>query len=365
MGLKTYPRFKRGQGIKEFNKLSRQEQKIINDFVKYVSISSSSPKRLDNNKRSITQFRYVVRKPFKNLTLADLRAYLALLNNSDLTRSSQNELKASIKRFLKWYFNDWSKRFENLRDIKLKFGINEKKINAQTIPKKDEIERLVNAEKRLLWKTYLIASYESGLRPIELRTITWDKIQEEKEEFTSLKVYSSKTSKSRVTYVKEATKYLNKLRVVNKNKTPLVFPSPKDINKPMTKDLVSWWLTNLSKKVLGRKITPYMLRHARATELYTNSKVPDSIVKKFLGHSIDMRDVYTHLSETDVKEAMAKSVYNFEDLDQKEKHRLEKEIEDLKEKIKIMGKHAQDIKEMLNPSDLEEIKLFIRGKKKK
>ncbi|MBT7661054.1 tyrosine-type recombinase/integrase [archaeon] len=330
MKFKEYPRFKRGEGIKVFNALSKKEQKIILDFVGYVSISSSSEKRLENNKRSITQFRNVVSKPFDKLTLEDLRNYLALLNKSDITRSSQNELKASIKRFLKWHFKDWSDRFQNLSDIKLRFGINEEKINAQTIPKKEEIERLVNAEKRLMWKTYLITSYESGLRPIELRTITWDRISEEKGEITSLKVYSTKTKKSRVTYVKEATKYLRKLRQVSAGDTPLVFPSPKDKNEPLKKDLVSWWLTKLSKDILGRKITPYMLRHARATELYTNADIPDSIVKKFLGHSLDMRDVYTHLSTTDVKDAMAKSVYSFEDLDEEKKHELKLEIEELR-----------------------------------
>lgn len=364
MKFKEYPRFKRGEGIKVFNKLNKKEKKIITDFVNYVSISSSSQKRLENNKRSITQFRYIITKPFNKLTLKDLRNYLALLNNSDLTRSSQNELKASVKRFLKWYFKDWSDRFQNLSDIKLKFGMNEEKINAQTIPKKEEIEKLVNAEKRLMWKTYLIASFESGLRPIELRTITWDRVIEEGKEITALKIYSTKTSKSRVAYVKEATKYFRKLRQVSTGETPLVFPSPKDIHKPISKDLTSWWLTNLSKKILGRKITPYMLRHARATELYTNAEIPDSIVKKFLGHSMDMRDVYTHLSNTDVKDAMSKSVYNFEDIDEEKKHKLELENEEIKKELKeirkLMDKDLADLRKKVESNAEEKMKAMIK-----
>ena len=338
--MKKYPRFKRGEVQKAYSKLPKGEREIIEQFIKYVSITSSSDKRLENNRRTLTQFRYVVERDFDKVTLQDLRDYLSLLKASKNTNSTQNAYKASIKRFLRWRFKDWSERFQNLEDIKLHMKMNEEKINSETLVSKEDVEAIVKAEKRTYWKAFFLTLYESGLRPSELRNITWGKINLNVEgDISELNVFATKTHRARSVYVSEATFYLRKLKEQREDiNNPLVFPAQRDKSKPIRKDTACHWLGRISQEVLGRKIFPYILRHSRATELYTNAKIPDKIAQKFLGHSKSMGDVYTHLSNKDVKEAVGKTIYKFEDLPPEKKHELENKVDTLKKEVRELSK---------------------------
>lgn len=360
--MKEYPTFKRGEVQKVYSKLPKGEREIIDKFVKYVSITSSSDKRLENNKRTLTQFRYILKKSFDKITLQDLRNYLALLKGSKNTNSTQNEYKASIKRFLRWKFKDWSDRFQNLADIKLHMKMNEEKINSETLVSKEDVEKIMKAEKRTYWKTFFISLYESGLRPSELRNITWDKIKFNVDgDISELNVYATKTHKARSVYVSEATFYLQKLKEQREDiNNPLVFPAQRDHSKPIRKDTACHWLGRISQEVLGRKIYPYILRHSRATELYTNANIPDKIVQKFLGHSKSMGEVYTHLSNKDVKEAVGKTIYKFEDLPPEKKHKLEEEIDLLKKNGQETAKNMSELIEIFQKN--REISKFIAKK---
>lgn len=356
--------FKRGESEKLFNKLAPKEKQEINDYVKYVSITSKSQRRLDNNKRSLLTFRKAIGKPLSNTTLKDLRDFLALLNNSERTQSSRNELKHTIKRFLKWKFKDWSERFDNLSDIKLVMKMNEEKINSNTLLTKEDVETIVKAEPRLLWKAFFMTLYESGLRPIEVRTLLWKNIKfnVDKDDISEINIFASKTSKARSVYVKESTFYLKKLK--EQSKTELVFPSPRDKTKPMGKELPAMWLKRISKKVLGRQVYPYILRHSRATELYTNANIPDKMVQKFLGHSKSMGDVYTHLSNKDIKEAVSKTIYKTEDIPEEKKHALELKIEKMQQAQDIQGElNAIIIKkitgEKINQQDSQRLAILL------
>lgn len=356
--MKEFPTFKRGEVQKLYGKLPKKEKEIIADYVKYVSISSSSQRRLKNVERSLTQFRILTKKDFDKVTLSDLRDFLAMLNRSNKTQATRNEIKHTIKRFLRWKFKDWSDRFDNLSDIKLHMGINEEKLNANTILKKEDIDKIKDAENSIFWQAFFITLYESGLRPIELRTLTWDRIRFDiEDDISEINIFATKTHKARSVFVKEATYYLK--RVKEESNSEYVFPSVRDKYKPMGKEPPAVWLKRISEKVLGRAITPYILRHTRATELYTNSDLPDKVVQKFLGHSKSMSDVYTHLSSDGVKNAMSKSVYKKRKiLSKKEEDKLQKRVEYLEknfEASKKLLKYAEEIIKLQSQSLLGEI----------
>ncbi len=331
MNYKEYPKFKRGGVQKKYIKLPKGDKEIITRFLEYISITSKAQTRIENNKRALTHFRIIIGKSLSKITLEDLRGYLTLLNNSKNTNATQNDFKASIKRFLKWHYKDWSDRFNNLSDIRLYMRMNEEKINADTLLKKEEIEKIMKAEPKLYWKTFFITLYESGLRPKELRTLPWQNVKLNIDgDISEISVYATKTNRTRAVYVKEATLYLKRLYEQRKGNNPLVFPAPQDTTRPLSKSTVNVWINRLSKKAIGRNIFPYILRHSRATELYTNAGISDKIAQKFLGHSKSMSDVYTHLSNKDIKEALGKTIYNLEEISPEKKHVLEKQIERLK-----------------------------------
>ena len=125
----------------------------------------------------------------------------------------------------------------------------------------------------------------------------------------------------------------------------------------MGKEYPAMWLKRISLKILGRQVYPYILRHSRATELYTNADIPDKTAQKFLGHSKSMGDVYTHLSNKDVKEAMSKTIYKQRQIISPEKkHKLEKQIEKLEQKQK-----DSDKKVAILVKSIEDITKAIKG----
>ena len=258
MKYTQYPRFARGEVAALYAALPAGERAVIDAFVKYVSISSSNRTRLENNRRSLTHLRVIVNKDFTHIELEDLRSYLTLLNYSHLTNASRNEIKATIKRFLRWKFKDWSSRFDELRDLKLVTGRNESKINASTILKEEEVERIVRTETRLHWKAFFLALYETGFRPKEIRTLRWSNITfNVRRNVSRIHILATKTSRARSAFVNGATHFLQehrKMQVDSPN--DYVFPAPRDPSKPVGKDIVSKWLRGLTLREIGRPVTP-------------------------------------------------------------------------------------------------------------
>lgn len=330
--LNEYPTYKNGEVNTIFEGLPQQEKKVIEQYIDYRAIKVTSKDKLSDIRRHITQLRHITEKDLNKLTLKDVRDFLTLLNKSERELAGKDDIKVNIKNFLKWKFKNWSKRFEDLKDIHTSSReklINYKRINGNTLPTKEEIEIMLDAEPRLFWKTFFITLYESGMRPIELRLLKWSDVKFNVDgDVSEIAVYSTKTDKARTVYVNQATGYLKLLRDRTKTDTPLIFPSPYGKTKPISKPTVTQWLRRLSLTSIGREISPYFLRHKRAKELYIEQKgVSDEVAQKFLGHGKDMRTIYTRLSKEDVKEAMSKIVYNVDNVPEKTKHELEKRID--------------------------------------
>lgn len=337
--LKEYPKFKRGEIWRFYDKLSSSEKKLLEDYMTYRKARGVSAERdLLDIKRYILQLRYILQKDFRKIGLNEVRQITAVINASWLKNEVKNGLKIDFKNFLKYAFPDWSIRFADLQDIKQSSkSRNEERINAQTIYAKQDIEKLMKHETRIFWKAFLMTQYEAGLRTIECRTLKWDSIKFNVDgDISEIGIYATKTSKARTVFVKEATFYLQKLKEEQENtgmKSIYVFPSRSKKNMPVDKNSVSSWFRNLSKKALGRNGWNYLLRHSRATELYRladENKISKETAIRFMGHSSDMSKTYTHLDKQEIKNMLKNQVYKLEELPEEKRHKLEIEIDELK-----------------------------------
>jgi integrase len=240
-------------------------------------------------------------------------------------------------------FKDWSYRFNNLDDIKLNGNVmNERKINSQNIFSDGDISNLLKAETKPFWRAYLMLCYEAGLRTIEGRTIKWEDIKFNiDEDISEIKVFSTKTKTARTCFIKDATFYLKKLQEMQeaeKTKGIYVFNSGRKdkLNNPISKSAVNVWFRRLTKRVLGKELWCYLLRHSRATALYKlakENKISKDTAISFMGHSNDMSKKYTHLDIEDIKKMMRNQVYNLSELAPEKKASLEKEISELKKQL--------------------------------
>lgn len=350
--LNKYPKFKRGEIEEFYNKLSRGEKTLIGDYLKFRRARGvSTEEKISDIRRYIIQLRLILERDFNKLNLKDMRSLLAIINDSHLSDNVKNNLKIDIKNFLKFLFKDWSVRFSNFDDIKVSANKkNEKKLNPKSILKKEDIEKLVKHEKSNYWKALFLTQYEGSLRTKEVRFLKWDDIIFNVDgDISEINIYATKTKKSRIIFVKEATFYLQKLKEEQENtqtKGVYIFHSKIDINRPISKGAVSIWMRALSQKALGHKIWNYLLRHSRGTELYRlakEGKIAKDTAIKFMGHSEDMSEFYTHLDESDVKEMLKNQIYKLEDLPEEKKHELEVRIDEQDKKISSLYKILEKI----------------------
>jgi len=366
--LKQYPKFKRNEIEEYYKTLKKVSIETIKEYLQYRQARGVSSKRkLADIRRTIIQFHYIFQKDYNKIELKDLREYLALLNTSYLTQSTKNNIKIDLKNFLKFLFKDWNDRFSNLEDIRLNGGgRNEEKINSKTIFSKRDIENLMKHENKMFWKAFLMVQYEGGLRTIETRMLKWKDIDLNCEgDISEINIYATKTQKARSIFVKEATFYLNKLREEQENKgekSDYVFHSIKNKDKLICKSNVNYWFKNLCMKALGREGWNYLLRHSRATELYTlakQNKIAKDTAIAFMGHSEDMSNTYTHLDSKEVKKMLKEQVYKLEDLPEQEKNELRNEIKSIKTILKtlLIGgvKEIQLLDKTLNKKQLNEM----------
>lgn len=352
-----------------YNVLSEKEKQHLQRFKDYLLISASEG-RAKESLREILRFKRIVGKDLFSLDLEDLRYFLKELKQSPFADHTKNKIKGYVQRFLRWGFKDWSERFDEFEDIKFNSDAQNKKlINAETILTTKDIEKLLEAEPSLYWKTFLMTQAEAGLRTKEARELTWDKVDFEDDGFTTLNIPSKKnqtgTTKINPVVVKIAGNFLKALKEEQRKreiKSPYVFPSPANPNKPISK-AVNLWFNSLCKKALGREGNNYLLRHAKGTAL--QEKVRKGELSKdnaitFMRHSEKMFDkIYSHMSKEDIKSLIKKQVYNTQEFTKEEKGELvkmKKEVQLLKQQEK---ETAKVITEILNKLEQAE------GKKKK
>ncbi|MGZ5516526.1 MAG: tyrosine-type recombinase/integrase [Limisphaerales bacterium] len=360
--MESYPDFKPGEAGQLYLSFSESDQTHISDFFLYCKASCNERKAKDI-RRILIQFRHITGTGLDNLTISDLRRFLVLLNQSRKEPWTKHDIKAYLKRFLKWRFKDWSERFDGLRELRgERTGVNEKKINAKTLLKKDEIQTIMEREQNFEIKTFFIALYESGMRPSELRTLKWQDVAFNIDaDVSEINVFMTKNKTAKTTFIKEATFYLRRLQFGATS--DYIFPSRENNNVPISDNTATRWINTLGRHI-GRRIYPYLLRHTRAQELYTlvdENKLAERIVQKFLGHSKSMMEIYSKLNTKVLKEAVTKTIYKVAELPEEKKHELELKIDLLLRKNEILTQHFPAISELFaTDSTIEELVLELK-----
>lgn len=327
---KEYPSYKNITLESVYNTLSFGNKKLVDDFLNYCKITAgeSSIKKIYG---VIVQSVDVFEKPLDKLDLEDLRKFLALLNSSNRSIETQNDIKKILKRFLRWKYKDWSLRFEEFRDIRTKDGMNHEKLNSSTILTSDELQMIINNVESLKFKSLILLMFESAGRPEEVLKLKWKDINFEKAE---VKLYSAKTGKTRVNPINKSLAQLKRYKeecfYPFAGSDDFVFPNPRNKEKHITVQAINDYFSKLEKRLkLTKRFFPYIIRHTRLTELHT--KLSPKIYEKFAGHSIQVGvKRYAHISNDDVRRELTEKIYNIKELSPTEKNELKREIEMLK-----------------------------------
>lgn len=268
-----------------------------------------------------------------------------------------NEIKIMIKSFVCWHYEDFSKRFRNLDRISREQK-RDKTYSPEQMLKKEDIEKLVQEEPETRWKCFFLLYFYGGFRPVEVCQLMWKEITFQ-EEGCFVKIVSKKNHKEFQKYIPEnVCFYLKKLKDSNYD-SEYVFPTKRKFlnttkkdkervsigDKPMTRSGVYQHLLPLAKRVLGKHINPYILRHSIATILYNRDDLKDDDVAQQLGHSKAMKETYSHLSIDKIRERMRKIYIKPEDLPPEKKAEFERKLAEQTNLIKETKERYETLSE--------------------
>lgn len=320
--------------------LLMKKDALIN-HLEFKKTSINSQNKLNDIERYLRKFLDFVNKPLSKLKEEDIVKFLNSLKYSIRTI---NDIKTHIKVFIRWNYSDWSSRFRNLDKI-CKQQRPPRAYEPEQMVSIKEIEKLVKAEKDLMWKSYWLVFFYGGFRPSEACGLKWEQIFFEPKG-TIIKIRTSKTGKDFYKSLPGNVEHLLK-EWKGYNHSDFVFPSPIKNNAPILARSVCGRLKRLSKRVLGKAVVPYALRHSIATILYKNDKIKDTDTAKQMGHSKSMKETYMNLSEDDLKGKARNIWIKTKPLTPEEKDEIKKLRDAFNETIKlfIAGERAKTPKE--------------------
>lgn len=330
------PHYKLGELDEKLKEIKGKDKEALDGFLKKCSISAN-PKKVDKIRKLLVQFYDVTELPLTKQTKESIDSFLVVLNKSDKSYWTLDELKVYVKQFLKWYYKDLS-LIENFKASGKK-QLNPK-ITENNLITKDELEKMLRQAESFKESAYLLCAWTTGARPQELLDMKWQDVKFE-DKVADITLYSSKTKKARTFPVVEKT-----MKALWDWKEHYSFPdvSPKDYvfpsrwrDKQLTTAGVNKMLRRLAKKAgIKKDVWGYLFRHSQATRLY--EELPQQIVEKLMGHK-NMAGVYAHISSKKAREELLKKVYNIEELteqDKKEIAELKKEISELKKRVSLL-----------------------------
>lgn len=345
--LKSYPKFKRFEGEKIFKKLSKSEQKLIEDYLFYRQ--SCGLQNVLELRRMILQIRHIIEVDFKKFK--DLNQHtrlVVLINQSYWSDSVKKNLKIDLNNFFGEYLFPklWTKRFERVYSNKNaeKGKEGKKKID---IPSDEEIEKLINTENSTYWKTFLLVQAGTGARTKEVRCIEIKRITYNSDGTTTIEIHMTKTGKDKVVFVdSQTTFWIKKLIKEYEDNGKLgkyLFQQRGNPDKPISRSIVNYWFKSLSQKATGKHYIPYSLRHRKATQLYKlakNNQIAESTALKLMGHSKSQMGTYDHTPKEEDIRILKEQAFNLE-LSPERKHELELKIDNLTKIINLQIKYME------------------------
>lgn len=319
-------------------------------------------------------------KDFAEWNSKDIIEVLEKVEIEDISESSKNEYRRTLRKFFKWLKGD---EWEGLQSLKGE----RKHPKKPDVLTKDEVLLLIESAIHPRDKAAIALLYDGGLRVGELASITFKDLTFNN--YGGKAKVRGKTGERLVPFVM-AEPYIKNWIQLHPNPRPneslFVGTGNKNFGKPMFYESYQNLIKRAVKKSgIGKKVTPHILRHTRATHLA--SKLTESEMCHYLGWQLGsgMPKVYVHLSGRDIDKAIYSKVYGLKTEDSQEEEKIRpvacprcKEncgptseycyrcgMPLKEEKIFELEKHSKELRKEFfelaaeNPSMLKEVNLFM------
>ena len=330
-------------------KVTPTNRKIIDSFLIDVR-GSAGESRTKNIERIMIQTCDVTQTPLNKWDYSVLSKFLALLNKSDKANHTKNDIKKAVKRFLKFYYEDWNKRFRGLQNggIQQKKGINKKRIGKDKLLSPEDFQKLVKGCDRFYFKALFSLAWDTSARPSEMLKLRWEDI-----DFNNNRVKLTRYKTGNVSWIPlDPEGSLIHLQNHNNNfifpgvtLKDYVFPSPQNREESISSQGVQSYLKTLGKKTINREdLFMYIFRHTRLNDL--RKKLSPDMYEMYADHSLEVgMQMYGHNDSEDLEQEMFDKVFKTSVLTKAEKD----EIKELKKQLEGLRKNSvskQDVLKM-------------------
>jgi integrase len=331
-------------------KLSSKNQELWDKFSMHLNNIAVTQKRKD---KVWTMYQVIVRGlgDLDKITRTDVEAFVNKLHTNKFKRldnvpysgSTKSDIKKFLRTFFKWHKGEDEYFPSEVRWIRTRIAKDERP-DKKEIVNLPEVKKLANAFQNMEHKIMTLILFDSGFRINELLTmkckhLTWEPYEDKKKCFW-VECIESKTETRKIPiplFTEDIQSYINSINFNGKDSKEPLFSS--------SYSSYSMNLRNISKKIIGRILSPHSLRHSSAT--YYGPKINNIFVlNKRLGWTIGSTqgEIYVHPSGIDQNEAV-KPIYTNEVV------KLRGENEELLERVTKLENELKKAK--LEPEMLE------------
>lgn len=282
--------------------IDKHQKQSILMFIDELKMKGFSPFRIMAYAYTLVELARICRKDFSNLTSMDFRYYVnRLLNEKKNKHSTIREKMMRIRVFLRWLLNMPPRSTPEA--IHWFFTINPKATKGsraleilEKVISQEEYKRLLDATDNPRNKALLQFMYESGARILEILKVRLKDVNIEEH-------YAIVGNGKRLVPLPnlEHIAAWIKIHPLRDNPNAFLFCNLKNPKKPLSYPAVRRFLSILAKKAkIGRKITPHMFRHSRATILAKVGVSPYAM-NQVMGwsSSTKMWQIYLHITQKD------------------------------------------------------------------
>ena len=334
--------------------LDESKEEIIKHYIIFRSTDCKSKDALSNYTRYIAKFLESIKKPLREIDNRHLTIYTNKISNK-FSQTTLNVIKPLLKNFVKWLWYDYPLRFRELDKLcRTKKAV--ETYNPEDMLSEKEVGKIMNAERTVFWRAFWAIFFYGGFRPVEVTRLKWDRLMFEKDGTIIIKTRIEKNGKYAYKCIPiEPAKIINEFKKEATSELIFVSGDPRRKGKAISEKSPHKHLVEVSQRAIGKSINPYILRHSIATILYNTAELPDDLVAEHMAHNESMKKTYNHLDE-EKRIARSKKVWERKGmLSPEKKHKLEKELQEIKDKLSEYAPLLEHL-ERMNP------KLMVKSK---
>jgi len=294
--------------VKQLN-MSKKNLNVVLRFKDVCFLNGMSKPRVIRYFRLFVFLFSFFKGDLEKATKKDIEGIVAVINaRTTFSPTTKYDCKVMLKRFYKWLKGNDEEYPEEVKWIKNKIKVTEKKmINDSELITQKDVEKLLEASEYSRDKAFVSLLYESGCRIGEIGSMTISNVNFDK--FGTVITISGKTGSRKVRVIASTPHlrtWLNSHPFKGDKNSPLwINFGSRNHNKAMDYHAFKMVIARLFRKAgLKKRCNPHLFRHSRAT--YMANHLTEFQMNQYFGwiQGSNMPSTYVHLSGREVDKAI-------------------------------------------------------------